>query len=346
MPKNSKISVVIPFYNAEKTLKLCLDGVCRQSVLPEEIILVDNNSTDNSKNIAKSFIKEFYQIKITYTFCGKEGPSATRNKGANLATEDWLLFTDSDCVPSFNWISDYLTHLDEEGIDAVAGCIKPYPPSNLIQKTLSIFTLPENQEEIIHSYFSIGKGLYPAANLAIRRDVFSLVGGFNESLIYGEDHELCYKIYESGHKIKAVTDAAVEHIHRKSLRKLIRQSFGFGTAHPYELRHFTPGALIFISPILKIRKIWPTRYVWIDLDQADKKIVLFFLAGFVWWPFYILLPAYFLHLCLFIHRIAAKKKIIANAVELPCLASLLILKSLCQTCGRLLGSTLHRVVCI
>jgi len=345
MPKGNKISVVIPFYNAEKTLELCLDGLRNQTVKPEEIILVDNNSTDTSKEIVNAFINDHRDPQIVYVFCRKEGPSAARNKGAEVATGEWLLFTDSDCLPSSTWISDYIRHFDDEEIGAVAGCIKPYSPSNLVQKTLSLFTLPENQKEIIHDHLSIGEGLYPAANLAVRRDVFSLAGGFNESLTYGEDHELCYEIYKSGHKIKAVTDAAVEHLHRKSIRKLIKQSFGFGTAHPYELRHFTPGAFIFMSPILKMRKIWPRRYVWIDLNQADKKILLLFMLGWIWWPLYSIMFAYFLQLCFFTYKKSVEKSISTKLIELPFLACLLILKSLCLTTGRVSHSLKHRVLC-
>jgi glycosyltransferase involved in cell wall biosynthesis len=343
--EKTKISVVIPFYNAEKTLKLCLNAVCDQATTPDEIILVDNNSNDNSRKIADSFIEEFGQSKITYAFCEKPGPSAARNKGANIATGGWLFFTDSDCLPSSTWISDYIRHFGDEEIGAVAGCIKPYSPSNVVQKTLSLFTLPENQEEIIRDHFSIVEGLYPAANLAVKRDIFSLVGGFNESLMYGEDHELCYKIYESGCKIKVVKDAVVEHIHRKSLGAFLKQSFWFGTAHPYDLRYLSQGRIIFMSPFLNINKVKAGRYIWIDLNQADKKLLGVIILGLLWWPFYSLALIYFLYLCSFIYKKAWEKNIKANIIELPPLAFLLFLKSAALTMGRIIGSFRNRVLC-
>jgi len=274
MPKGNKISVVIPFYNAEKTLELCLDGLRNQTVKPEEIILVDNNSTDTSKEIVNAFINDHRDPQIVYVFCRKEGPSAARNKGAEVATGDWLVFTDSDCIPHSSWISDYTTHFENDSIGAVAGCIKPHSPVNLVQKTLSLFTLPENQEEIIHDSFSINKGLYPTANLAVRMQIFNSVSGFDETLRYSEDRDLCAKIYKSGYKIKAVKDAAVEHIHRTSLRGLIKQSFGFGTGHPYKLRHLSQGTILLTLPFIEISHALSNKYVWIDLVQADKKLLL------------------------------------------------------------------------
>ena len=337
---------IIPFHNAEKTLKLCLDAVCGQASAPDEVILVDNNSTDSSKDIADSFIGEFGKLRITYAFCAKPGPSAARNKGANIATGDWLIFADSDCVPSSDWISDYMTHLDDDSIGAVAGCIKPYSPTNLTQKTLSLFTLPDNQMETIHNDFTINEGLYPTANLAVRKDVFNRIGGFDEKLRYSEDRELCSKIYKSGYRIKAVKNAEVEHIHRTTLGGLIKQSFGFGTGHPYKLRHLSQGTIILSLPFLEINKAKPGKHIWIDLNQADKKLLFPFLLGLIWWPFYILAPGYFLYLCIFLHRKSVEKRVNTKLMELPGIAFLLILKSLCLTCGRISHSFKHRVICV
>lgn len=343
--ERKKTSVVVPFYNAEKTLRLCLDSLCSQTLKPHEIILVDNSSKDGSKEIVDSFIKNFNELRINYVFCEKRGPSAARNKGSERATGDWLIFTDSDCVPSQNWISDYTAHFDKESLGAVAGCIKPYLPSGTVEKSLALFTLPENRSEIIHDNFNINEGLYPTANLAVKKKVLNSIGGFNEGLRYGEDHELCYRIYRSGYKIKAVKNAMVEHMHRSRLTGLIKQAYGIGSAHPFKLRHLSGGEIIFSLPFSEINRTKPGKYVWIDLVQADKKLFLFFLLGLIWWPFYFLMPTYFLRLCFFVRKKSVEKDIATKIGELPFLAILLILKSLALTCGRISHSFKHRVVC-
>ena len=341
-----KISVVVPFYNAEDTLELCLTALIKQNLKPEEIIVVDNNSNDRSKIIVDEFINNSKDSKIVYLECKKKGPSAARNKGASIAKGDWLIFTDSDCVPSPSWISDYKVHFHDETFGAVAGCIKPFLPTNPIQKTLSLFTLPENQQEIVHDNFTITEGLYPTANLAVKKKVFNRIGGFNENLNYSEDREFCYKIYKAGFKIKALKNASVEHIHRKSLKGLIKQSFFFGTGHPYNLRYLSQGIVILHLPFFNLHKTLPGKYVWIDLIQADKKLFLLCLLGLFWWPFYILIFAYFLILCRFIHKKASEKKIKTTFSELPSIAFFLILKSFFLTCGRISLSFKHRVICV
>lgn len=344
--EKKKVSVIIPFHNAEKTLSLCLNAVCRQSAAQDEIILVDNHSSDGSKEIANSFIKAFRHLRISYVSEMVPGPSAARNTGANIARGEWLIFTDSDCIPSPTWISDYLPHFSDARLGAVAGCIQPYPPSTLVQKAISLFTLPPNVKEIIHSGSNLTEGFYPTANLAVKREIFDHVGGFNETLRFGEDHELCHKIYSAGHSIKAIETAVVEHIHRSTLKGLLKQAFGFGSSHPYELRYFTPGKTIFVSPFLKINKPTPGKWIWIDLNQADKKLLISLIPGLFWPPLYAVSIIYFCYLCFFIHRVGAQRNVITQAKELPALSLLLLLKSFALGAGRFVHSFKHRVLCV
>jgi glycosyltransferase involved in cell wall biosynthesis len=343
--ESPKISVIIPFHNSERTLKLCLDSLCKQIHKPDEIILVDNNSKDTSKEIVESFASDLKESKIQYVFEKKLGPSAARNRGAKLATGDWFLFSDSDCVPTSRWTLDYIRHFGDESIGAVAGRIKPYPPDNLVQKIQSLFTLPQNENEIIHDNTTLTEGFYPTANLAVRKELFALVGGFNEALRYGEDHELCYKIYDADYKIKAVKDAVVEHIHRKNMNAFLKQSFRFGTSHPYELRNLSGGRIIFMSPFLKINKAKPGIFIWIDLNQADKKFLALIILGVIWWPLFALCFAYSIYLCIFISKRLRYKKITGSIWELPLLLLLLSVKSLSLTAGRISHGFKHRVLC-
>ncbi|MFC1580657.1 glycosyltransferase [Thermodesulfobacteriota bacterium] len=343
---NIGISIIIPIYNSANTLTKCLSGLSKCFSGDIEIILVDNNSTDNSLQVCNHFKSRYPKENIIVVEEMKKGPAAARNSGVAKATGDWLLFTDADCMPSPDWVLDFRTHFNNSKVGAVAGCIQPYPPTNLIQKTLALFTLTENKKEVIHNNFKFPGGLYPTANLAVRKNVFEMIGGFNEDLKFGEDHELCYKTYKSGNRIKVVTDAIVEHIHRKKLRAMLKQSFFFGTAHPYELRHFTKGGIVFNAPLIKINKIMPGIRIWIDINQADKKLIIVLLLGLFWFPLYALVPIYFLYLCTSIRKTGLEKRMKIKFIELPFLALLLIIKSFCLTLGRILYSYKHRVVCL
>lgn len=341
-----EVTVIIPFYNAHKTLPLCLTALCAQSTSPCEIILVDNNSNDTSKDIVESFSKAVKHVKISYVAERAAGPAAARNAGARIARGDWLLFTDADCIPSGTWLSDYLVQFSEPGLGAVAGCIRPYPPSNMVQKAISLFTLPPVTREAVFSESTLTEGFYPTANLGVRKKVFHLVGGFNANLRYGEDHELCHKIYQAGYRIKAVETAVVEHIHRNTVKGLVKQAFGFGSSHPFELRHFTTGRTIFVSPFHDINKPTPGKWIWVDLNQADKKLLLSLIPAIFWWPLSFVSLLYFCRLCFFVYRVGEQRNIDTAFSELPVLALLLVVKSFALSAGRLVYSFKNKVLCI
>ena len=93
------ISVIVPAYNAEKTIKGCLEALLNQDYNGNyEIIMVDDGSTDSTADIILSY-KTVRLIKQP-----NAGPAAARNKGASEAKGEIILFTDSDCVPERDWI--------------------------------------------------------------------------------------------------------------------------------------------------------------------------------------------------------------------------------------------------
>ncbi len=98
-----KISVVIPCYNEEKYLKNCLLSIINQTKKPNEIIIVDNNSTDNSIKIAKKYQKKYSSIKIVKE--KNQGISYSRNKGFNTAKGDILVKCDADTILSKQWLA-------------------------------------------------------------------------------------------------------------------------------------------------------------------------------------------------------------------------------------------------
>lgn len=88
-----KISIIIPFYNAAGYLKKCIDSIISQSYRELEIILINDGSTDNSKDIAQQYLSDG---RITLLDSEKSGVSFARNKGLEYATGEWLLFVDAD----------------------------------------------------------------------------------------------------------------------------------------------------------------------------------------------------------------------------------------------------------
>lgn len=340
------ISVIVPVFNAQETLQKCLPGLAASATEWTEIIIVDNGSSDKSFAICEDFKRSHNNLKVLLLREETQGPSAARNGGAKFATGKWLLFTDADCIPSPTWISDYLVHFSEAELGAVAGCIQPYPPSNAVQKAIALFTLPPITKGISHRGSNLREGFYPTANLAVKKEIFHSVGGFNENLRYGEDHELCHKIYQAGYRIKAVENAAVEHIHRTSLKGLLKQAFGFGSSHPFELKYFTPGRTILTAPFLDVNRETPGRWIWIDLNQADKKLLLSLIPALFWLPLCFLPIFYLFYLCFFIRKIGAQRNVTTKIRELPLLSLLLLIKSVALGAGRFVYSFKHKALCV
>lgn len=93
------VSIIIPVYNTEKYLKKCLDSVVYQTYQNLEIIIINDASTDNSKEIIKAYAQNFNKIKVINKK-ENEGLSEARNLGMTLAQGDYLFYLDSD-----DWIS-------------------------------------------------------------------------------------------------------------------------------------------------------------------------------------------------------------------------------------------------
>ena len=96
-----KVSVIVPIYNVEKYLKKCLDSLVNQTLDDIEIILVNDGSKDNSKQIAEKFAND-YPNKIIYLEKENGGLSSARNYGLKHAKGDYISFVDSDDYVSKN----------------------------------------------------------------------------------------------------------------------------------------------------------------------------------------------------------------------------------------------------
>jgi len=100
-----QVSVIVPMYNAERTLAACLDGLAAQDHPrgEHEILLVDNGSTDASASIARR------HPGVTLLSEPRPGAYAARNHGLRRAQGDVIAFTDPDCVPHPSWIREIVS---------------------------------------------------------------------------------------------------------------------------------------------------------------------------------------------------------------------------------------------
>ena len=154
------LSVIIPYHNENQNIKFTLDQISNQTLKPDEIILVNSNSSDNSSQIVNEFISK-NNLNIKNFDTNLQTPSEAKNFGINKSSSTWLAFMDCDMFFPLNWLESHMLFtrlnnskkiffgmtilkgtnlIDKCSIAQTYGLNKPIPtiPSSLIHK--SIFT--------------------------------------------------------------------------------------------------------------------------------------------------------------------------------------------------------------
>lgn len=199
MSKNNKsrnkfrVCIIIPFFNEQKYLDKCLKSINNQSIKPDEIICINDGSTDKSLDIALNYNSTL--INSTH-----KGPGISKNIGSKFTCEDVLVFIDGDM------------YLDKYYIREI---LKPILSSSAIA-TYTVSESVANYDNIWAKCWNINSGLSsnnrinlsdPSIGLAIRaikRSYFNDIGGFNSSWGYNDDQSLL-----SNNKIAFPTNSAI-----------------------------------------------------------------------------------------------------------------------------------------
>ena len=213
-----RFSIVIPAYNCEKTVGNTIRALLNQSLPREqyEIIIVDDGSLDNTREVIQSF------PEVTYLWQNNKGPSSARNYGANNARGEVIVFTDSDCTPIHEWLEYMVRPFDNPEIAGVKGAYLTN------QKELVARFC---QKEFEERYRLLAKFEYidfvDSYSAAFRKDAFLGVGGFDVAfpLANNEDVELSYKLATRGYKMVFVPQAVVYHTHASSWIQYLRVKF-------------------------------------------------------------------------------------------------------------------------
>lgn len=196
------ISVVIPAHNEEKLLPLCLESLCNQTTKKSfEVIVVDNNSTDNTVSAAHSFSKRL-NLKIISE--KEKGRGVARATGFGLARGDIIFSTDADTTVPQDWIERLSGAVSDPKVVAVAG--------KVIVKDLSwlknhIFRIWQRTGEVGYR-IAFGHWWLGGYSFAIRKNVYEKSGGFARHLNALEDVDLSKKVHKHG-KIVQVNNRVV-----------------------------------------------------------------------------------------------------------------------------------------
>jgi GT2 family glycosyltransferase len=341
------VSVVVPVRDGERTLPRTLPALAALEPPPDEIVLVDNGSSDDTPARLHAFAAAASRGKVIVVGEPRRGASVARNTGARVVTGDVIAFTDADCCPRADWLAGLTAPLADATVGAVAGGLASTPPRTAVEAFSSLFTLQSPGAPARHTRWTPWVGGFPTANLAVRRDLFQRLGGFDESVaIYGEDYDLCARIYATGAAIVYTPAAVVEHQHRVALRPMLRQAFGFGRSHAWLMRRHVPRGLWLDLPRFSfVREAFPLP-IWIDGGSPDKKLAALLALALAWAPAAVLLPIYAGWLWWDVTRRVRARGLALSWSERWELVGCLLAKAAALTGGRWWGSLRYGRACL
>jgi cellulose synthase/poly-beta-1,6-N-acetylglucosamine synthase-like glycosyltransferase len=214
------VSVIIPVYNGEKTIRKCIETVLDQDYPKNkyEVLVIDNNSNDSSAEVIKKY-------PVKYLFENIKSSYAARNKGIKNAKGNIFAFIDADCVADKKWLKIGIQGFESENIGCVAGEIKGYKPENYIEQYLTDKKELSQEKTLNDSFLPYPK----TANTFYLKKISEKIGLFEEKWESAGDADLAWRMQlETDFKINFVKDAIVYHRHRSTVWSMFKQCLKWG----------------------------------------------------------------------------------------------------------------------
>jgi glycosyltransferase involved in cell wall biosynthesis len=218
------LSIIICSYNRASYISDALTSLYGQSSGLDdfEVIIVDNNSIDNTKEVYAQWRQTNTNGQFTFISETKQGASFARNTGAAIAKGEWVCFMDDDAVATTDYVKNIIKHIqDQPFIVGFGGRIIPkYIPGEPKWMSYYVSSLVGNFD-YASTACAFENGKYPLeSNMIVKKSVYDQIGGFNVNLpgvvgilrIGGEGKELFYKIIALGHTIYYDPSICVHHV--------------------------------------------------------------------------------------------------------------------------------------
>ena len=255
------VSVIVPAYNSEVTIGNLLGSLLNQSYPSSliEIIVVDNNSSDNTKEVVNKFpvtLLEEKDIQSSY---------AARNMGIKIARGTVLAFIDADCIANPNWIDEGINVMESERADLVGGKVEFLFSESKTPAEMYDSIMHFNMELYIKNMKACGAG-----NLFVKLAVFKDMGMFSQDVRSGGDIQFTYKAVMNGYILVYAPSAIVLHPTR-GLSELIKKSYRVGSGVIDIMTNRNEGKIKIIYVI--IRNFLPQKisYIKAQIEQRGTK---------------------------------------------------------------------------
>jgi len=228
------VTISVCTRNRPGDLKLCLDALMKLPQKGQEILIIDNDpSNDDTKNLVAQY------PSVKYILEERRGLNVARNRAIKEASNDIIAFTDDDALVEPNWLEALLKNFKEQLVMCVTGMTMP-------------LELETKGQEAFEYYSSFGKGFYKkrfsyfntnpvstgnvgaGANMALRKNLVNEIGWFDEALDAGTpthsggDHEFFARILLAGYHIIYEPEALSWHRHRRTWKEAKKAIMGYG----------------------------------------------------------------------------------------------------------------------
>lgn len=194
MDPTTDISVITPVYNGGTFVRATLETVANQSIPPLEVIIIDDGSTDNTREIVQQFIENHPSLNATLLLGEHAGAGAARNIGIQKAAGSWIAFLDSDDL----W--------DPKKLELIASAHRQMPNANFIchnefhrdlsgQARLVNYRVGYRADESLTRQL-YSRNFFSTSAVVCTRDLLTSFGGFNPSFPNAQDYELWLRMSE------------------------------------------------------------------------------------------------------------------------------------------------------
>lgn len=254
-------SIIVINWNGAAFLERCLQALLDQTSLQDEIMVVDNDSTDNSVELVRS---HFAGVKL---YCNERnlGYAGGANVGLRAAQGEMLILLNPDVQVHTGWLSALKEVLGDKRV-GVAGCKLYYPGNEIIQHAGGIINFPLALADH-YGYRQRDAGQWDqerevdyvtGAALALRRDLLDEVGLFDEEFApaYYEESDFCFRVREAGYQVLYVPRATATHHEHAALGEQSDRYFGY--FHRNRLRFVLKhrGPQYFLTDLMPAEREW------------------------------------------------------------------------------------------
>lgn len=243
------ISAVICTFNRCTYLGTAIGSLAQQTLdrTQYEVVIVDNNSTDATREVVDNAIKQYPDMSIRYVEETTQGLSAARNRGALEAAGDYIAYLDDDARAAPCWLSALLTNFQKLQAACIGGRVyldwEGDIPNWFPRQFLSLYTHLDQGPDLLLLNEQTTNRYLQGANIAFRRhlicdDGFAFptnIGRKKHDLMSGEETEIVDRLLESGRPVYYLPEALVWHVvlpSRRSRRHLLRRLTANGATQP------------------------------------------------------------------------------------------------------------------